>query len=486
MSSSPIGRRLAISFGVVSLIAAIQCLVNVLLVSDVAGEVADMTHHEKVIREGLDLAKALREQYIHAAHNIAQGDRSHMDHYGQWVTRVSDSATRLAKLAPPEEQPRLAEIQLASTQFDRKFREVILPAIDAKNDRLMRDTHREIETLLGRASHGADKLAERFERRMSHAHVSTTKTTHLGIGLAAGGILLIVIVAAGSTVQIRRAVLLPLSRLVHAAGEIGEGRFSPQVGYAGDGEFRELGLAFDRMAEELSQRQAKLVRSERMAAIGQLAAGIAHEINNPIGVIRGYLSTMLPEAESEALKDELRILDEEAAACQRIADDLLTYARLPGVEKTEVRIEGVLDDVVHRFGCSSKEKHVHLRVQAAPCRLMADPVRLRQLVSNLIHNAVEAGSEEVVLVGEETDHETYTIRVLDRGPGIAIEHRERVFEPFFSGNRSGTGLGLAVCLGIVTAHGGTIVVEERAGGGAALVVRLPRALGATGFAQLLA
>lgn len=476
MSSSPIGRRLAISFGVVSLIAAVQCLINVLLVSDVADEVAEMTHHEHVIRESLDLAKALREQYIHAAHNIAQGDRSHLDHYGQWVTRVSASATRLAKLAPPEEQARLSDIRQASTMFDHKFREVILPAIDAKDDRLMRDTHREIELLLGKASHGADKLAERFEQRMSHAHVSTTKTTHLGIALAAGGILLIVIVAAVSTVQIRRAVLLPLSRLVHAAGEVGEGRFDPQVGYVGDGEFRELGLAFNRMTEELSQRQAQLVRSERMAAIGQLAAGIAHEINNPIGVIRGYLSTMLPEADSEELKEELRILDEEAAACQRIADDLLTYARLPGVEKTEVRIEGVLDDVVHRFGCSSKEKHVHLRVEAAPCRLVADPVRLRQLITNLIRNAVDAGSPEVVLVGDKTDDHSYTIRVLDRGPGIAAEHRERVFEPFFSGSRSGTGLGLAVCLGIVRAHEGTIHAEERPGGGAALVVTLPRAL----------
>ncbi|MDB4972531.1 MAG: hypothetical protein JWN48_872 [Myxococcaceae bacterium] len=477
MSSSPIGRKLAIAFGLVSVLAALLCLVNVLLVADVAEEVATMTRNEKLIREGLDLAKALREQYIHAAHNIAQGDRSHLDHYGEWVSRVAESAARLEHLAPAEERTGLTKVVEASRLFDREFRQFILPAIDTDDDPLLRETHRRIEPLLGRASHEADELAARFERHMSHAHVSTTKTTRLGIALAFGGILLIVIVAAVSTVQIRRALVLPLSRLVHAAGEIGKGSFTQPVGHVGDGEFAELGQAFDRMTEELSKRQAQLVRSERMAAIGQLAAGVAHEINNPIGIIRGYLNTMLPEAHDETLKEELRILDEEAAACQRIDEDLLTYARLPGVEKTAIRIEGLIDDVVRRFGCTSKEKQVHLRVEAAPCKLDADPVRLRQLINNLIRNAVEAGSDEVVVVGEKSGNQTYTIRVMDRGPGIAEANLEPVFEPFFSENRNGTGLGLAVCLGIVRAHSGTIVAQAREGGGAELVVRLPTAGG---------
>lgn len=479
VSSSPIGRKLAIAFGVVSLLAAIQCLLHVLLVADVAGEVADMTHHEHVIRESLDLARAVREQYIHAAHNIVEGDRSHLDHYTEWAAQVARGVQHLAKLAPADEQARLTAIAQASLQFDRRFRQVILPAVDAGNGALVREAHREIEVLLDTASQQADELAARFESRMSHAHVSTTKTTRLGIAFAVIGIFLIVVVASVSTVQIRRAVLLPLYRLVDAAGQIGEGKFSQTVGDVGDGEFRELGHAFDRMADELGIRQAQLVRSERMAAIGQLASGVAHEINNPIAIIRGYLSTMLPEVEDEDLKEELRILDEEAAACQRIAEDLLTYARLPSVELSEVRIESLFDDVVRRFGSTRKEKQVHFRVEAAPCVLQADPVRLRQLLNNLIRNAVEAGSDEVVVLGQRTEIGGYTIQVLDRGPGIDEQNRERVFEPFFSESRNGTGLGLAVCLGIVRAHGGTITAKARLGGGAVLEVVLPGAPGPT-------
>jgi two-component system NtrC family sensor kinase len=471
MAASPIGRKLAFSFALVSILAALQCVLHMLLISNVAGAVAEMRGHEGLIRAGLDLAKAVREQYIHAAHNIAQGDRSHLDHYGEWVTRIASGKTRLSAIVTAAERADLEQIALASRKFDAIFRDQILPALDRNDTATVRRLHSQIEPILGRAAHLADKLARGFERRMSHAHISTTRVTHLGAMLAVLGILLIVAVAVISTRQIQRAVIEPLARLTSAAVQVGQGRFELSVGPLGDGEFREVAQAFERMATELHKREAMVVQSERMAAIGQLAAGIAHEINNPIGIIRGYLRTMLPEARDEALKEELRILDEEAAACQRIADDLLAYARTPELTKENVQIDLLLEEAANRFSSTSKDAQV--RVDAEAVTAHVDAVRLRQVINNLARNAIEAGSPEVEIVGRRLGSAEYLIRVLDRGPGIREEAQNRIFEPFFSTRRGGSGLGLPVCSGIVRAHGGSIVAKEREGGGTEIAVTLP-------------
>jgi signal transduction histidine kinase len=284
---------------------------------------------------------------------------------------------------------------------------------------------------------------------------------------------LIVTVAIIATRQIRRAVIAPLGRLTQAAVEVGKGRFELSVESVGDGEFRELAQAFERMAAELHKREAQVVQSERMAAIGQLAAGIAHEINNPIGIIRGYLRTMLPEAQDETLKEELRILDEEAAACQRIAEDLLAYARAPELTKERVQIDLLLEDAANRFSSTAANAAVTVRVQAEAAPVLADAVRLRQVINNLVRNAIDAGSQEVEILGRRLGSAEYRIQVLDRGSGIHEEVRDRVFEPFFSTRRHGSGLGLAVCSGIVGAHGGSIDVKARDGGGTEIAVTLP-------------
>jgi signal transduction histidine kinase len=180
---------------------------------------------------------------------------------------------------------------------------------------------------------------------------------------------------------------------------------------------------------------------------------------------------MLPEAPNENLREELRILDEEAAACQRIADDLLTYARMPELRKELLPTDQLLEETANRF--SSTSQRVPVRVDAEPATLQVDPVRLRQVINNLARNAVEAGSPEVAIEGRRVGTSDYMIRVLDRGPGIGEEAKSRIFEPFFSTRRGGTGLGLAVCSGIVRAHAGSIIAQEREGGGTEIAVTLP-------------
>ena len=233
--------------------------------------------------------------------------------------------------------------------------------------------------------------------------------------------------------------------------------------------------SFNRMLDALVRAEAELVASARLSAIGRVASGVAHEINNPIAIIRGYVKTMRQEAESPALREELQILDEEAAACQRIAEELLVYVRSPAMEPMPVEAAELLGEAAERCRLPAEEPGAPpLIVEAEPAQICVDPLRIRQVLVNLVTNAREAteGAEPVIVRGSLRGA-GYRIEVLDRGKGLSDEAREHLFEPFFTTRRDGTGLGLAVCYGLVTAHGGTIQAEPRPEGGARFVIDLP-------------
>lgn len=232
-------------------------------------------------------------------------------------------------------------------------------------------------------------------------------------------------------------------------------------------------LLGDHMAEELATRERRLVRHERMAAIGQLAAGVAHELNNPIGIIRGYLKTMSPEDDPEALREELGILDQEAAECQRIAEDLLSYARTSELALEPVQIKRFLNETVARF-LSARDDESEIDLDASAATLSIDQARVRQVILNLLKNAVQMseGSARIRIVAAVVS-DCYRIDIADNGPGIPVEERGRIFEPFFCKRKGRSGLGLAVVSGIVRGHGGTIEVIDSPLGGALFRIELP-------------
>ena len=315
-------------------------------------------------------------------------------------------------------------------------------------------------------------LARATTSQMAHAHDHATNATRMG--LLGGGFcaLLIVALSIGFTLRLRAVVLKPLHALTNAALRYGRGDFAFRVGEVGKGELAAVGEAFSHMADELARREASLLHNERMATLGQLAAGIAHELNNPIGIIRGYLKTMSPDEAPETLREELDILDEEAGHCQRIAEDLLTYARADDLTIERLDMDAFLDETATRYEVSAGSAHV--QVSAERGLVEADSARLRQVVLNLLNNAghVSPPGTSVQLRGT-THPDGYVIEVLDHGPGILSVDKERIFEPFFSKRRGGSGLGLAVCQGIVRAHRGAIEVVDRPTGGAVFRVTIP-------------
>jgi signal transduction histidine kinase len=229
------------------------------------------------------------------------------------------------------------------------------------------------------------------------------------------------------------------------------------------------------MTEALRTHQEQLVQHEKLASIGRLAAGVAHEINNPLGVILGYVRLLQRKAEG-SLADDLKVLEEEAVRCQEIVEGLLDLARPGRVAVERVALREVCDEVVARLQEASRLGGVEVRVEgeASAC---AHPQRVRQVLFNLVKNAAEAagtGGRVEVRIEPSADGGA-SVAVADSGPGVKPEDRPRLFEPFFTTKNSGTGLGLAVSQAIAHAHNGRIEADTGPLGGARFTLHLPPA-----------
>ena len=470
-----IARRLAFSFASVSIVAVAMCGMLIAIIGNVAGLVANMQKNEAAIRESLVLATAVREQYIHQAHWIIEQDPHHLEHYEEWVERVRQGTETLKPLLPSAERWRVAQVLNDSLALDAVFRTSLVPALGRGESARVIEYHKQAADLAQRATKQADFIAHTVEQAMATDHTSATRAARAGLLIGVTCVLLVLSLSIVFTMRLRLAVLKPLEILSAAARSFGSGDFRSRVGPVGEGELRAVSTAFDRMAEELEARESRLVESERMAAIGQLAAGVAHEVNNPIQVIRGYLKTMGPDTPSEVLVEELQILDEEAAACQRIAEDLVAFARAPELHRDAIDMEPLLCESVRRFGETSEGSDQPVHLTAETGQALADRGRLRQVIRNLLLNAAyfSKTDQPIEVRGRRWGAGGYEISVSDSGPGIAPEDRGKIFEPFFTKRAGGSGLGLSVCMGIVRAHGGTILVDNNADRGATFRVRIP-------------
>lgn len=469
-----IARQMAFGFGAVSIVAVTMCAMLLTVIYDVSGLVASMRHDESSIRQGLDLATAVRELSLHIAHTVIDADESHFEHYQQRRDLLRSQIQTLSPRIPEAERFRLELLGEKTQRMHDLLMDSALPAARRGDLIEVRRMHRELETLGQEAALHADALALATTSQMAHAHVMATDSTQLG--LIGGGVcvVLILVMSIGFTLRLRAAVLKPLVKLTEAAHRFGSGDFELRVGHVGRGELAALGDAFDHMANELARRETRLLQNERMAAIGQLAAGVAHELNNPIGIIRGYLKTMTPDGDAETLREELGILDEEASHCQRIAEDLLSYARTEQLAIDRVHTADFLKEIAKRFEGSSNAEGIQIVVEAEDATLEVDGARLRQVLLNLLTNASQASSPDgAVTLRGRSEGPTYVFEVEDHGAGVQPGDHERIFEPFFSKRRGGSGLGLAVCQGIVKAHAGSIAVVDAPGGGALFRVQLP-------------
>ncbi|MEZ4280590.1 MAG: ATP-binding protein [Myxococcota bacterium] len=235
-------------------------------------------------------------------------------------------------------------------------------------------------------------------------------------------------------------------------------------------------------ALEVSNRELR--RAEHLASIGTLAAGVAHEINNPIGAIVISADFALASAEGPEREAIWRSALEESRAqaqrCARIVKALLRFSAGSSAEKGTHDLNAIVDQALAgmRGGLGPSElSRVETRLTGAPLEIVADPLAIEQVVVNLVRNALEASAEAsgVVRIATDPSEDGPCFAVEDDGPGIREVDLPRIFDPFFStrDRSGGTGLGLSIVHGIVTDHGGTIEVDTQLGKGTCFRVRFP-------------
>jgi signal transduction histidine kinase len=252
---------------------------------------------------------------------------------------------------------------------------------------------------------------------------------------------------------------------------------------------RELGDAENRRARARAESERRALedaarRAEKLAALGTLAAGLAHELNNPIGIISSRIELMLLEAESTGLpqevRDDLGVLHRQAQRVARITQGLLSFARQPAGERTTVDLNHIVRETLLLAEKQIIRSGIGVATTLAPDlpEIVGDPGALQQVVLNLVTNAWEAvspGGRITIETGVCPGDGRVGLIVEDTGRGIAPELLSRIFDPFFTTKDSGTGLGLAITDGIVREHGGTIDVESWRGKGTRFVVAFPPA-----------
>jgi signal transduction histidine kinase len=263
--------------------------------------------------------------------------------------------------------------------------------------------------------------------------------------------------------------------------EIGEGPFLKEERSLLDAVAKQVALILDRheAEQELLRFRDQLWHADRLATLGQLAAGVAHELNEPLGNILGFaqLAQKTPNL-PHAAKEDMRKIEAAALQGREIIKKLLVFARQTPPQIKRVNLNQVIEEGLYFFRARCAKQGIELVLELEPGlpELIADPAQLNQALVNLVVNALQAMPEGGRLTLRTETHGAHlSLSVEDTGVGISEEVMGKIFAPFFTTKDvgEGTGLGLPVVHGIVSAHGGSIRVESKEGEGTRFEVHLP-------------
>ena len=339
---------------------------------------------------------------------------------------------------------------------------------------------------------------------LERAYTSTRDRVILSFfGIATAGFLLII----GITYYEIRAITLPVGKMVAATRSIAAGRFDEEVQSSGQGEITLLADSFNTMlkslrqmkgdleewgrtleqkvqqrTEELVAVEARAAQSERLASLGMLAAGVAHEINNPLGGILALTALALEDAKpDDPNRENLEEVLRQAQRCRDIVKGLLEFSRQSAANAERVDVHRIVEDTLGLLAQQSAFFNVTVvkKYDAQLPGVLADRSQLQQVFMNILVNAAQSMDERgaIEIATRRGALGDVEIEISDTGRGIPAEVVDRIFDPFFTTKASGagTGLGLSIAYGIVTKHRGTIQVASEEGKGSAFTVRLPAA-----------
>ncbi|MFC2093446.1 cache domain-containing protein [Bacteroidota bacterium] len=322
--------------------------------------------------------------------------------------------------------------------------------------------------------------------------------TFLGIGIVV--VILIVFVA----IIMTRKISEPLRKLEEVAKKITDGDYNSDFSIKAPREIESLASSLNKMANELESEKkevedwantleakveerseqlkkihGQLFRSEKLASIGKLAAGVAHEINNPLTGVLANASLLLDDFEKgDERREDVEVIVSETLRCREIVKRLLDFARQTKPKKTLTNINTLIENIVLLVKNQTSFRSITIEkdLEAKVPEIMADTDQIQQVFINLILNASEAMSEGGKLTIESKtgkNGDFIDIKFTDNGYGISEDDKQKIFDPFFTTKESGTGLGLSISYGIIERHGGTINVDSKVGVGTVFTVHLP-------------
>ncbi len=304
--------------------------------------------------------------------------------------------------------------------------------------------------------------------------------THILISMA----LLILIVGAVATALVFKAshiITQPITHMMSVIKRVKRGNLDERMTVSGEDELAEMGAAFNRMTDIIQRNkeiESSLAQQGKMASLGVLSSGVAHEINNPLGVILGYAGFL----ESKMSEDDpnyqyIHEIKRESKRCKKIVQDLLSYARTPRptLEPTDLNnlVQQIVDFAANHTDMRGIIISTELAVNLPPVELDGD--QMRQVAINLILNAGGAMPDggKLAVSTESVDAAHVRITFTDSGCGIPAESLEKIFEPFYTTKARGTGLGLAITRQIIDQHHGEISIDSTIGVGTRVTVTLP-------------
>lgn len=510
-------KKILFSFFVGAFIIALLSLFLYLNFIEISKETAFLELTDTIRSKSLQLRRHEKNYFLYAP--AKAGDESKAVH--SYLKDLDDILNGMK----PSEINRTASLKKLVREYSEQFSNIerLLNTISDESDRFRESSpaylkvSRLIESnFLGKPLEDVNYLQEVFSLRSEHALISSLKELDTEVNalrktgesvltvskeldktarekvdsfirMSRIAILiffpLFLIVGFGTILYITGNVVKRLQLLADVVEKTGAGNFTHIVEPAhawGKDEVGQLIRKFNYMEEQLSEREKELLRSKKLAAIGTLASGVAHELNNPLNNIYTTAQRLMKKAGDECPSFIIKGLDDifsQAMRVKSIVRDLLEFARGREPHFRYVEMRGLVTDVYKHLGDTINTEKVRFLLELHPEEIViyADPEQLEQVFINLFTNAVDAFSGEGELTVKAEENESFVkIRISDTGKGMSRETLEKIFEPFYTTKDKGTGLGLAIVFNIIQKHHGNIQVESEEGKWTTFIITLPK------------
>lgn len=440
----------------------------------------EFNNTKDAVAAALNMDNYIQKKHEHQVH-VLLGELEHLERVKTVLDLPQDWRRVIKAFSSSEDELRWYNtIEELDKQVDTVFFEEIVPAVgsnDLESIRMVHDKHsdifnkqKELSGLIRRS------FLERVATIQDQAHRLRQRAIIETVAFVSLAVILTLVVGAAT----HRYIAHPIEFLIKETDHIAEGDLHHSIPVTRRDEFGRLAAHFNSMVSNLRQHQEQLLHAERLATLGRLSASVAHEVNNPLGVILGYTKILMKDRRpGDPDYEGLRAIEEEARQCQNFVTNLLFLAR-PSTSLMETQdLRPLIEEVIQRLEKLPGAEGVKLdcTLPPNPLMLLADQDKLREVLFNLLVNALEAvdGRGMVHLTAEAgTEPPTVRIAISDTGPGVPPELRDRLFEPFVTTKKDSTGLGLAISRGIIEAHGGTIVLASDSGEETTFLVTIPQ------------